>query len=226
MLTRSRSSNTSRLVEWFRDTRRALVKPRLNEERLNEKGTWCDPMEREWEREGEGRRSEKCTRPNRAGYRCISDDAFQEFRARSTLEEFFFPLLVSPPLLLRRRPAPLPLARSLARQASDPKQCSHSSSTSTTTAPLFHRESTRSTRNYSIRGRDSSRFWGNVKIICRKEVVRKIRKGSRWIKFFFFSDFLVWGFNFLENNVAFFYSNLLYLVNGVNKNISRYKWKD
>lgn len=61
-----------------------------------------------------------------------------------------------------------------------------------------------------------------MKIICRKEVVRKIRKGSRWIKFFFFSDFLVWGFNFLENNVAFFYSNLLYLVNGVNKNISRY----
>lgn len=57
-----------------------------------------------------------------------------------------------------------------------------------------------------------------MKIICRKEV---IRKGSRWIKFFFFSDFLVWGFNFLEN-VAFFYSNLLYLVNGVNKNISRY----
>lgn len=40
-------------------------------------------------------------------------------------------------------------------------------------------------------------------------------------KIFFFSDFLVWGFNFLEN-VAFFYSNLLYLVNGVNKNISRY----
>lgn len=144
----------------------------------------------EREREGEGRRSEKCTRPNRAGYRCISDDAFQEFRARSTLEEFFFPLLVSPPLLLRRRPAsppPRSLARSLARQASDPKQCSHSSSTSTTTAPLFHRESTRSTRNYSIRGRDSSRFWGNVKIICRKEV---IRKGSRWIKFFFFQIFL------------------------------------
>lgn len=74
--------------------------------------------ERVREREGEGRRSEKCTRPNRAGYRCISDDAFQEFRARSTLEEFFFPLLVSPPLLLRRRPAPPPprsLARSLAR---------------------------------------------------------------------------------------------------------------
>lgn len=41
-------------------------------------------------------------------------------------------------------------------------------------------------------------------------------------KIFFFSDFLVWGFNFLENNVALFYSNLLYLVNGVNKNISRY----
>lgn len=48
--------------------------------------------ERERERgRGGGRRGEKCTRPNRAGYRCISDDAFQEFRARSTLEEFFFP---------------------------------------------------------------------------------------------------------------------------------------
>lgn len=85
-----------------------------------------------------------------------------------------------------------PPPRSLARSP-DPKQCSHSSSTSTTTAPLFHRESTRSTRNYSIRGRDSSRFWGNVKIICRKEVVRKIRKGSRWIKFFFFFQIFCMG---------------------------------
>lgn len=74
--------------------------------------------EREREREG-GRRGEKCTRPNRAGYRCISDDAFQEFRARSTLEEFFFPLLPSF-CDVGRLPPLFSLARSLARQASDP----------------------------------------------------------------------------------------------------------
>lgn len=61
-----------------------------------------------------------------------------------------------------------------------------------------------------------------MKIICRKEVVRKIRKGSRWIKFFFFSDFLYGDLIFWKIMSLFFYSNLLYLVNGVNKNISRY----
>lgn len=116
---------------------------------------------------------------------------FKNFVLDPPSRNFFSPSSSpSPPSATSARPPSPSLARSLARQASDPKQCSHSSSTSTTTAPLFHRESTRSTRNYSIRGRDSSRFWGNVKIICRKEVVRKIRKGSRWIKFFFFQIFL------------------------------------
>ena len=75
----------------------------------------------EREREGEGgRRGEKCTRPNRAGYRCISDDAFQEFRARSTLEEFFFPSFPPSATSAASPHSSRSLARSLARQASDP----------------------------------------------------------------------------------------------------------
>lgn len=126
----------------------------------------------EREREGEGgRRGEKCTRPNRAGYRCISDDAFQEFRARSTLEEFFFPLLPSF-CDVGRLPPLFSLARSLARPRIQPKQCSHSSSTDTTTTTtlLFlanRRDQLSSQLFYSIR--DSSRFWGNVKMIYRSD---------------------------------------------------------
>lgn len=40
--------------------------------------------------------------------------------------------------------------------------------------------------------------------------------------FFFFSDFLYGDLIFWKIMSLFFYSNLLYLVNGVNKNISRY----
>lgn len=153
----------------------------------------------EKEREREGRRGEKCTRPNRRVQvhlgRCLS-------RISCSIHPrgIFFPLLPFPPLL-RRRPVPLsprPLTRSLARQASHPKQCSHSSSTSTTTTTttlplrLSSCESTRSTRNYSIRDRDTSRFWGNVKIICRGvrkrqwlERFERGRKGDKIIIFFF-----------------------------------------
>lgn len=131
------------------------------------------------------------------------------------------PRLPSPPSATSA--APLPLARSLARSPG---------LGSKTMFPLFIDEYYCATLPPRIDEINSQLFYSRprffpllgkrTKIICRKEVVRKIRKGSRWIKFFFFSDFLVWGFNFLENNVAFFYSNLLYLVNGVNKNISRY----
>lgn len=94
-----------------------MVKLQWNEERPRKEpdATW-----REREREREGRRGEKCTRPNRAGYRCISDDAFQEFRARSTLEEFFFPSSPSLPSC-DVGPSPSRRGRSLAHSLARPR---------------------------------------------------------------------------------------------------------
>lgn len=83
-------NTSSRLVEWFRDTRQRAWP--ASESAGRGEATWCRRRERK-EARGEAKNAE----PNRAGYRCIGR-RLSRIRARSTLEEFFFPLSCSPVL--------------------------------------------------------------------------------------------------------------------------------
>lgn len=121
---------------------------------------------------------------------------FKNFVLDPPSRNFFSPSSSPLPSFCDVGPPPLPLARSpgLGSKTMFPLFIDEYYYCATLPPRFPPCESTRSTRNYSIRGRDSSR--GNVKIICRKEVVRKIRKirkGSRWIKFFFFFRFSCMG---------------------------------